>query len=516
MNGIQGINSYGVEWTPTVQKQTQNATRQAETDSYTHQTATGTGKEKVSRFTAENAKALAEKYDIRNMSRNTYSKLLQELRDGGMISAKEFSIAYSGSGLAEELKSALPFGDCETDFAELLKQNHELCSKNPDKAGEDLETAKTYSHLHEIFQEINIERSKSGGSEPDLTTKFGQMLNRLKQDKSFTESSHRDFWQHPFATQVVKTMILEDEDLQNQISEKMWNVAINNRIREMKNPQISYMTRHTSPIPSRMEYDVKAILLSGNQSATNQVMIEYQNLLARKAQTCGLTETERFLSEDYADLEMRVRGTFEERMEPVLANIEKGFQDAGKEFDREKAYSFYLDTTTFTFKVSGGTEDENALMEQLINWKGTKNTEKYTFDMAMSAFHYHRAPDLKCNPWLTDKLSYRDEVVSQYGVANVPRSYTQKMQKLVGAHERYRLDRSMKTKFGFGIDDLCYKNGKLTGRTEAVSKLVEKAGESFQWEYKSIYFDTLRKYKGTPTFTEAVFTLENGKFSTPY
>ncbi len=513
MNGIQGINSYGVEWTPTVQKQTQNATRQAETDSYTHQTATGTGKEKVSRFTAENAKALAEKYDIRNMSRNTYSKLLQELRDGGMISAKEFSIAYSGSGLAEELKSALPFGDCEADFWELLKQNDELCSKNPDKAGEDLETAKTYSHLHEIFREINVARADDKSSEPDPTTRFGRLLKLLKEDKSFTGSHHRNFISHPFARQVVKEMILEDKDLQDQIAQDIWTETLEHNIRALKNPNGSGAPRYLPSTPKG--FNIKAMLMGGEESQT-EVLVAYSNILTHKAQTCGLTETERFFDVHTAELEMRVRGTFEERMEPVLANIEKGFQDAGKEFDREKAYSFYLDTTTFTFKVSGGTEDENALMEQLINWKGNKNTEKYTFDMAMSAFHYHRAPDLKCNPWLTDKLSYRDEVVSQYGVANVPRSYTQKMQKLVGAHERYRLDRSMKTKFGFGIDDLCYKNGKLTGRTEAVSKLVEKAGESFQWEYKSIYFDTLRKYKGTPTFTEAVFTLENGKFSTPY
>ena len=43
------------------------------------------------------ARALAEKYDVRHLSRNAYSLLLCELRNAGYITTQEFSAGYGGT-----------------------------------------------------------------------------------------------------------------------------------------------------------------------------------------------------------------------------------------------------------------------------------------------------------------------------------------------------------------------------------------------------------------------------------
>ena len=58
---------------------------------------------------------------------------------------------------------------------------------------------------------------------------------------------------------------------------------------------------------------------------------------------------------------------FDEKMQSVGQTIRDGFQESDLNLDIDKEYQFYLDTTTFTFSVKGGSEEENRRMEELIN-----------------------------------------------------------------------------------------------------------------------------------------------------
>lgn len=516
MNGIQGIGSYAVERPQAAQAKTKPAVSQPETDVYSARKQPTAEAEKTRPFTKEAAGSLAEKYNVRSMSRNSYSRLLQELRDSGMISSKEFSEGYSGSGLPEEIAEALPFGEDEADFLRLLQKGAALCSEAPETGKPDGICARFY----QIFQQIDAAGNGAEAetalppqsSDPPPTTEAGRLLQLLRQDESFSKAVF-GFSSHPLGRYTVKTMILESKELQDQVAQRMWYSAAQCNARYLNNP------RGGAPVylpKTPQGYDIKGMLLSGNAQTVGEVLFAYHDLLITKARTCGLTETERFLQPDAKALELRERGTFQERMQPVLDEIEQGFQEAGMTFDREKSYSFHLDTSTFTLSVSGGTEDENSLINQIVNTWSYSNLGKQTFHTIMDAFYSHRPDNMQYNPWMTDNLIFGDELLPKYGIANVPRAYTDKMRAFLPAYQLSRMDKRLKYQYGFGVNDLRYSKGKLAGSTDEITRFIEDPKNDFMKKAGYLYLELRKEYTVTPNFTEDIFVFENGKFSTKY
>ncbi len=112
----------------------------------------------------EAARGLAEKYDVRNLSRNEYSLLLCDLRNAGFITTQEFSAGYGGTlpHGAMELPEPLPLGDNKADFMALLAQYVRYCGgfleisarSGPEWAHiQSLLT--TYSRLDALFKQIH-------------------------------------------------------------------------------------------------------------------------------------------------------------------------------------------------------------------------------------------------------------------------------------------------------------------------------------------------------------------------
>ncbi|MDE7261321.1 MAG: hypothetical protein K2N78_04555 [Oscillospiraceae bacterium] len=108
--------------------------------------------------------SLAEKYNVRSLSRNAYSLLLCDLQNAGFITTQEFSAGYGGTlprGAVNPPES-FPLGENKVDFMALLGQYAQYCREFlRTSAGGGAELAHTqslfsvYSRLHTLFQQIH-------------------------------------------------------------------------------------------------------------------------------------------------------------------------------------------------------------------------------------------------------------------------------------------------------------------------------------------------------------------------
>lgn len=483
-------------------------------------------------LTKELAAELRQKYDVRNMTRGEYSKLLQELREAGVISSKEFSSGYGGLAANDMVNSDLtvwPSGGKPADFAELVKQCAGYYGGFGEGSSADSEQANTqemasaFSRLDRVFQELS---SKDTGAAPQTAesvacakdetvmktagqSKIEYLTELLRQDEAFANSDRRDYLNHPVGRELVAAIISEDEGLQEEIAKIMWV----DTARANEHLKISFLDKPYYLPPSYRDYNIKAMLQYGDQDTKTQVLVKYCNILNRKAHTTGLSDTERLLSARYADTEFRMQGTFQERMEPVLSEIEQGFQEAGLKFGREKSYSFYLDTSSFEFRVQGGTKEESSLIEKIIN---TSTYEKNNLHTSLMAMYGYRRDDKAYNPWMVDGLRYKEEVVDKYGIASVSAEYAKKMKMFLPAYDRCKMDVLLKRQYGFGVDEISYRNGRIIGATDEISEIIQNAGMDFMKKVGEAYKDICRRYQGTPEFTDPVFTLRQGKFEITY
>lgn len=123
---------------------------------------TGDTQPKASLAAAE-ARGLAGRYDVRSLSRNAYSLLLCDLRNGGFITTQEFSAGYGGTlprGIVEP-PEPLPLGDNKADFVALLEQYVRYCDKflkvfaRTDAEKTHIQSLlSTYSRLYALFRQI--------------------------------------------------------------------------------------------------------------------------------------------------------------------------------------------------------------------------------------------------------------------------------------------------------------------------------------------------------------------------
>ncbi|MCI8844574.1 MAG: hypothetical protein HFF08_10815 [Oscillospiraceae bacterium] len=353
------------------------------------------------------------------------------------------------------------------------------------------------------YPTVNIPQEK-------LQQDIERYTEELKNDTEFVNSNYR-FWNaNSTCRKLVTSIIMADEGLQEEIAKSIWEGNKKANENRKENPErLLYVP------PDYHDYNIKGMLMAGGADARD-VLGQYSAVLVKRAQTTGLTDLERLVDSNAEQTERGKRGTFDQRLEPVKENIEKAFQETGMEFDTSKSYEFHLDTSKFHISVSGGTERENEIIEQVIN------RDHYTgrnLFQTLSALVGHRTDDLKYNPWMADKIQIqKDEMIAQYGIADVPAEYQERIKKLLPAFEWHRADQNLKQKFGFGIDQLSYNRteGKLVGKTPEQTAAIEAAGHEFMKLSGYHIIGLLDRYQDTPVFSETLFTLENGKFHALY
>lgn len=323
MNSVH--NSVGVHSTPAQRSPAAGSAQQigggplpAATDTYTHDcTQSPITKPKTTALTEDMAADFAKKYDVRNMDRNQYTRLLVNLRDAGVLTSQEYSAAYGGSMPSAAESIPWPQGRQTVDFTKLLQNCSQLCSAS-DSAGEasqnanDQTLSETYSHLSKIFSAIG---AVTASSQKAPLTNEEQEVERLtallKEDKAFCENPHRNFYNHPLAQKLVMAMILANERFLAQLATN-FGVSI---------PQM------------------KDMLNSEDGQTIAQVDLAYHNMLVSKAQSEGLTETETLLSGHLEWVNFIEQSSFDQRMESIKQDIDQALQEKGMNLDHSKSYS---------------------------------------------------------------------------------------------------------------------------------------------------------------------------------
>lgn len=501
---------------------------------------------KVLALTEDMVSYYATKYNVKSMDRKQYTNLLVDLRNAGVLSSQEYSAAYGGAMPTMGRSISWPNGCAEIDFTSFLKDCVQLCEEvvstsdqsSVDQTNNSVLVA-TYSRLSKLFDKIGDSVGESH-TQINVATKNASPLTKeqreverltalLKEDKSFSESSNRDYFTHPLARELASAMILADKDVQAQIAKEL-SVSIS---------------------------QMKAMLTSNDRNTSAQVLFKYDAILVRKARTEGLTETEKLLDSRLERISTVSQGTFNERMESIQKEIEESFRKENMCVNSSKTYSFHLDTSNFTFSVTGGTDRENWMMANIIN--NSKNLLE-----TLSALYGHRREDGQYNPWVIEDLPYKDELLQTNGVASVSNEYMEKMKKLFPAWNQQLQNNYLRNRYGFGLDDIEYigngtfagktdeitefiasmgtdfikygggsllsdihtrllsrygiglhevyftEDGTPVGRTDGVSKLIEKAGNAFLDDIKH------PQKIDTPIFDGPMFILENGQFKVLY
>ena len=389
------------------------------------------------------------------------------------------------------------------------------------------ETASSTTPVYQNRQNLPTIYTRKGERQPlpastqeAIQKTIESLKSTLEQDADFLSRPTRSFFDSPVARQLATAMILGDQDLQDQVAKTIWENWSNTNETAQRYPDQGIPTVE---LPDDYhDIDIPAMLRSQNQQTVSAVLFGFDEVMVRKARTTGLTDTERLLSTWYAQIDFASHATFDDKAQPILGQIEKEFQENGLEFDKNKSYSFSLDTSDFTFTVSGGTEQENALMEKVMN---TTNIWGHSYDTdnvnkIINSLLYHRREDGSYNSWSIAVSHLNNEEKAQeiekYGIGDAPQEYEAKMKQLRWAYQRYRLDQSMKRYYGIGVDDLEYKNGKIVGKTDEVNAIVEKGSYDFMKTKGCAYIELQKHYTGTPTFESPVFTLDGGKFHVEY
>lgn len=359
----------------------------------------------------------------------------------------------------------------------------------------------------------------SAEAQETLQKTVENLKSTLEKDEAFLNKSNRSFFDSPVARQLVTTMILADPDLQDQVAKKIWEGYDSRNQISRSRPGLQY---GIVELPENyQDIDVPAMLRSQDKEISGQVFFAFDSVMVNKARTTGLTDTERLLSAWYTQIDFATHATFDDKVQPVLGQIEKEFQENGLEFDKNKLYSFNLDTSDFTFTVSGGTEQENELMAKVMN---TKNIWGHSYDTdnmntVINALLSHRREDGSYNPWSSAAqmdTEAKAEEIRKHGIADTPKEYEAKMKQLDSAYHWYRLDQSMKRYYGIGVDDLEYKAGKIIGKTDQANAVLEKGGADFMKTKGCAYIELVNQYSGTPTFESPAFILNGGKFQVTY
>ena len=383
---------------------------------------------------------------------------------------------------------------------------------------------------------IETEQESDAALREQYSDEVIRLYEQLKADEDWTNTAGW-FWSgssgNETARKLAKELLLSDSDLLDALAKDLWiqrakdnqECIADNRPERMRNLPKDYQEIADNikrilngTAPSRMNmYGDLLIPDSKIQSYDSPINIVYSALdtfLIHKAEREPLTDVERLLSKRAVQTEKYIWQTFDGQMKDIQNKINSQLGEDGFNLDIDKEYQFYLNSD-FTVTVKGGTAEENARLESLLN---ARPRESYKFDplreMVM-ALYFSRPDSMGISPWRAGATS--NELLGQYGIASgIPESYIQKMKQLLPAYEWHKWDQNLKYNYGFGADDIYVEDGKLFGRTDEVTKLIEKLDENKRNQIALNYINARDYYKGTPEFSGPLFIFKDGKFQLTY
>lgn len=491
-------------------------------------------------LTKEAAAELARDYNAQNMSRNQYTKLIAELRGSGVLTQSEFSIAYGGALPPDTKDIAWPCGAETLDFSAFVKDCESCCKEylaghentmTREEKNHSQAMISTYSKLNQIFGQLNSVRARAedvSGSDAGYSAEFQRLYGLLKQDKDYAayldqclKYNAGTAGPNTACDQLFKEYVLSDDKRMEEFAKYTWTanakIAANHMEWNRTHPNLPVRVENIPPDYTTYLNEFRQ-KLHGSQQSIHDAYLSYNSFMISKARTERLTEEERFMFPAAANYERANWQNFDEKMQPVGESIQEGLSQSGFALDVDREYQFYLDTATFTFSVKGGTEEENSRIAEIIN---ANPKESYAFNplkTTIYALYFHRQTDLRYNPWLVSNTGANREQYEKYGIADVSSDYAKKMSQYLAAYRRCVMDHNLRERFGFGIDDISYRNGRWQGKTAEITEFIEDMDKNGDWSKQigDAYRNLMNDYTGTPVFSEPVFVLKNGKFQVTY
>lgn len=502
--------------------------------------AYGRAEVKTAPVAEETRSRLAQVYNVRHMSRNEYTKLLAELRDGGVLTEQEYSAAYGGAMPPGEHGAPWPMGKQTGDFLQLVHEREQQCRACAAECVEQRHCemlALVYAKLNGVFQQIHstaAETTSTSQAPTDGTAaaggrysaEFYRLYEQLKQDEDYMTMAAQEhesggLWV-PYNKLIFREYLRSEPELLEAFAKYRWTEDAKYRawLEESNKTRPSDMQCEILPMPPDYrgyEAQYKYTLNHGSQHDQDVLYSDFDAFLRMEVLKCRrLTEEERLVFPSAASSERARWQTFDERMQSVENAIQDGFQSSGLTLDIEKEYQFYLDTSTFTFSVKGGSEEENRLIERVIN---TNPRESYRFNplkTAVFALYSHRPADGTLTPWQAEHSDPLE--IAQYGISQISGSYARKMKQFLAAWQRSDLDQDLQSRFGFGLADFSWKDGGWVGRTDEITRMIKTMNQDGDWDkrFGDFYRRLMQRYTGTPVFSEPVFTFRNGEFQVTY
>lgn len=545
MNTISSITSSGYAAPPVKHTASIEKIFQGDTDTFIANSAQEemTCVERQGRMAQEQIETLSKQYDLHNMDRNQFSRLLAELRDSGVITPQEYSAAYAGTmpqGMPQ--KPVFPFGKEKADFVQLMEQCAKCCADLPASPDGEALTS-VYTRLNAVFNQIDQSgQADPAGEQPGDT----QAVEKNSLQEQYSEKviqlyeqldPEEERWGLTDASstttrELAKELLLSDDKLLESLAKLLWTDRAESnqeRIRDGRLELVNYLPADYTKVADT----IKGLLtgtVPDNDNRTlfgeraevkmapglTQVYSALDYFLVSKVRSGErLTEVERAVSKNAAGEEAYIWQNFNDRMTGIQDKINSQLGESGFSLDIDKEYQFYLDTATFTFSVKGGSDEENKAIENAIN---THPRENYKFDPlreTLMAMYFSRPDNLSITPWRAGVMP--NKLLQEYGIASdIPASYSRKMEQFLSAYNWHEMDQNLKYSFGFGTDDIHWDGEKLVGKTDEVTKLIEKMDEDMIRATGLAYERLRSKYTETPEFSEPVFVFKDGKFQLTY
>jgi len=211
--------------------------------------------------------------------------------------------------------------------------------------------------------------------------------------------------------------------------------------------------------------------------------------------------------------------TFENRMASIAEYVNQQFKEAQRTLTATDRFSISLNSN-FTFNVRGGSRDSNEFLQDVLN-----NAGGWLLTRVLDSIFNHRGENGEVPSWLesTGTVDFWRILAEDFGMGFIEASdeYLEWIDRLWTARARKQTDEWLFEEFGFGLDDLTFSNGRLSGRTQEITDVINSDDrfEQYLLSRRTLQSASIVDALRTPpdldlSFINIIF--EDGRFSIIY
>jgi hypothetical protein len=343
---------------------------------------------------------------------------------------------------------------------------------------------------------------------------------------------------HELGLQLIKDLSSEDYELvQKMLWSHIANVHADEAWRDTQHGLTFFSDAHARSsdgrrnlplLGSHKNYDLVSIWKNMNapKNTVNGTLGEvfahvFHSFLNLNMRVNGSTEAQRTFDPQLIHLEERFgpNATFGNRMSSVADHVNMLFNEARQALPTTDRFSITFNSN-FSFNVSGGTGNNSEFLQGILN-----NAGGWLLSHVIDALFTHRGENGEIPRWLATNHEHdmwrmlAEDFRFEYIQAT--EEFLEELERVRSAYARKLTEEWLQEQFGFGLDDLLYEDGVLSGRTQEISDVVksDQRFEQFMYLSRTKHCASIHDALNTPkekdlSFINIVF--ENGEFSISY